>query len=84
MVDSFIFYNDWIIALALFCIDDATTIELPAMSARRFPPPWTVEEQPARFVARHHNFRDRHHRTDRQGWSKIIWWSIEAFATRSL
>ena len=26
-----------------------------AMSARRFPPPWTVEEQPACFVVRDHN-----------------------------
>jgi hypothetical protein len=25
------------------------------MSARRFPPPWTVEEQPACFVVRDHN-----------------------------
>jgi len=23
--------------------------------ARRFPPPWSVEEQPARFVVRDHN-----------------------------
>jgi hypothetical protein len=25
------------------------------MTARRFPPPWSVEEQPARFVVRDHN-----------------------------
>jgi hypothetical protein len=25
------------------------------MTARRFPPPWTVEEQPACFVVRGHN-----------------------------
>jgi hypothetical protein len=25
------------------------------MAARRFPPPWSVEEQPAYFVVRDHN-----------------------------
>jgi hypothetical protein len=25
------------------------------MTARRFPPPWSVEEQPACFVVRDHN-----------------------------
>jgi hypothetical protein len=27
----------------------------PTMPARRFPPPWSVEEQPACFVVRDHN-----------------------------
>jgi hypothetical protein len=53
MVDSFIFHIDWIIVsvvigllvalIAPFCIHDATTNKLPAMSARRFPPPHSVD-----------------------------------------
>jgi len=29
--------------------------ELAALTARRFPPPWTVEEQEACFVVRDHS-----------------------------
>jgi len=54
MVDSFIFHIDWIIVsvvigllvalIGAFLYPHATTIKLPAMPPRRFPPPWSVEE----------------------------------------
>ncbi len=60
MVDSFIFHIDWIIVsvvigllvalIGAFLYPHATTIKLPAMPPRRFPPPWSVEEQKACFV----------------------------------
>jgi hypothetical protein len=43
----------------LFC-DDSLGISIQillrtSMSQRRFPPPWSVEQQPACFVVRDHN-----------------------------
>jgi hypothetical protein len=31
------------------------TLRIPALTDRRFPPPWSVGEQPAAFVVRDHN-----------------------------
>jgi hypothetical protein len=36
-------------------IDQLGVVMMSSIMARRFPPPWTVEEQDAYFVVRDHN-----------------------------